>query len=259
MLPALAAAKFLTFLGTLLLVGGVFARRALTPDHPSRRLLGLGLGLLLLGAALEIGWTLGELGFLTPGDTLAYLTGSGPGRAALTRVMGAVLLLVAELSGGQLLLAGLAGAVLLWGQAGGGHGAVHGSSTRLLTTLHAGGMAVWLGGVLALLTHSAPTSTLARRFTPVALACVALLAVTGLLLTLDHTGNLLSLPASLYGRTLLLKLVGLGLALLAAVFVRRAFASRIRVRPRLALEALLLLGVLGLTAALGTTPPPPPH
>ncbi|EYB67673.1 hypothetical protein DEIPH_ctg033orf0093 [Deinococcus phoenicis] len=256
MILVLAAAQALTFLGSLLLLGGTFARRALTPAHPAPRWLGLGGVLLALGAALEVGGTLAGLGFLTPTDTLAYLTDTGPGRAALTRVMGAALLLAAELSGWPVLFPVLASGVLLWGEAGGGHGGAHGLATRALTALHAGGMGVWLGGVLALLTHPAPTPALARRFTPVALGGVALLAGTGLLLTLAHAGNLLTLPGSAYGRTLLLKLACVALALLAAVVVRRAFAHSSNVRPHLALEALLLLAVLGVTAALVTTPPP---
>lgn len=256
MLPVLAAAKLLTFLGTLLLMGGSFARRVFTPAHPPRRWLGLGALLLLLGAVLEVGWTLTSLGFLTMTDTLAYLMDSGPGRAALLRVMGAALLLGAELSAWPALLVLPAVLALLWGQAGGGHGGTHGLLPRVLTAAHAGGMAVWLGGVLALLTHAAPTAALARRFTPVALTSVGVLALTGTFLSVTHAGNLLTLPESRYGRTLLLKLALVVLALLAAVLVRRAFARHRRVRPHLALEALLLLGVLGLSAALSTTPPP---
>ncbi|WP_197050738.1 hypothetical protein [Deinococcus sp. YIM 77859] len=118
----LATARGLTFLGTLLLVGGVFARRALTPAHPPRRWLGLGLTLLLLGAALELGGTLAALGFLSAADILAYLTDSGPGRAALTRLLGAALLLAAELSPWPAVLALLAALTVLWGQAGGDTG-----------------------------------------------------------------------------------------------------------------------------------------
>ncbi|WP_369699469.1 hypothetical protein [Deinococcus sp. YIM 77859] len=80
---------------------------------------------------------------------------------------------------------------------------------------------------------------------------MGLLALTGAVLIPAHAGNVLTLPDSGYGRTLLLKLAGVALALLAAARVRRALT-----RPRLALEALLLLAVLGLTAALGSMPPP---
>ncbi|WP_281416179.1 CopD family protein [Deinococcus aestuarii] len=254
MIPPLAAAALLGFLGTLLLLGGVLARHSLTPGHPRRRWPALGLALLGLGAALEVGWTLAGLGFLT-GDALAYLTGTAPGRAALTGVVGGALLLAAErLAWPAPLL--LPAAALLWGLAGTGHGATHGPGVRLLTALHAGAMSVWLGGVFALLTHPAPTAALARRFTPVALACVGLLALSGAALTLTHAGPPPGLPESGYGRTLLLKLAVFAAALLAAGLVRGAFAGRGPPRAALALEAGLLLGVLAVTAALGTTAPP---
>ena len=256
MLPVLAAAHLLGLTGLVLLGGGVWSRRSLTPAHPSLRWVGAGFVLILLGSALEVGETLRDLGFLTPGDAAAYLTETAPGRAALTRVLGASLLLAAELSAWPALLSAGAAAVLLWGEAGSGHGAAHGATARLLTALHAGAMTVWLGGVLALLRHPTPTADLARRFTPVALICVALLVYSGAGLTLEHRGTLAGLTGEDYGRALLLKLAFFALALLAAVPVRRAFARGLPPRPRLAAEALLLLAVLGVTAALGTTPPP---
>lgn len=256
MSPALAAAHLLGSLGTLLLLGGLLARRALTPAHPPPGWPALGLALLLAGAGLEVGSTLARLGFLTPGDALAYVTGTVPGRAALAWGTGGVLLLAAGrlAAPGPLLV--LPAALLLWGMAGVGHGAVHGPGVRLLTALHAGAMGVWLGGVFALLTHPAPTPPLARRFTPVALACVGVLVLSGGALTLTHAGPLPGLPESGYGRTLLLKLAVFAAALLAAGLVRRAFAGRGGVRAALTLEAGLLLGVLAVTAALGTTAPP---
>lgn len=256
MLPVLAAAHLLGLTGLVLLGGGVLTRRSLTPAHPSLGWLGAGFLLILLGSALEVGGTLHDLGFLTPGDASAYLTGTAPGRSALTRVLGAALLLATELSAWPTLLSAAASAVLLWGEAGGGHGASHGGTTRLLTALHAGAMTVWLGGVLALLRHPAPTPDLARRFTPLALVCVALLVYSGAGLTLEHRGTLAGLGTESYGKTLLLKLGLFAAALLAAVPVRRALARGLSPRPRLAAEALLLLAVLGVTAALGTTPPP---
>ncbi|MEF2277594.1 CopD family protein [Deinococcus sp. YIM 134068] len=256
MIPALAAANLLEYGGVVLLVGGVLARRWLTPGHPPRRWPALGLLLLVLGAGLEVGWTLRDLGLLTAPDGLAYVTDTTPGRAALTRVLGGAVLLAAELSAWPALLSVPPAAVLLWGAAGGGHGATHGPGLHTLTALHAGAMSLWLGGVSALLTHPVPTPAQARRFTPVALACVALLTVSGTALTLRHAGTLPTLPASGYGRTLLLKLALLAAALLAAALVRRAFSHSIRIRPALALETALLLGVLAATAALGTTPPP---
>lgn len=256
MIPALAAAHLLALLGTLLLVGGLYARRALTPARPPRRALGLGLVLLALGSGLGVAWTLADLGFLTPADTLAYLTGSPPGRAALIAVLGGVLLLAAELAGWPALLAPLPAAVLLWGVAGDGHGGTHGPGVRALTALHAGAMAVWMGGVLALLAHPALTPGHARRFTPVALACVVVLTLSGLVLSWQHGASLPALLGSGYGRVLGVKLAVFAASLLAALGVRRALATRGHIHRHLVLETALLLGVLGVTAALGTTPPP---
>ena len=256
MLPALAAAGFLTALGTLLLIGGAFARRAFASGHPRPAFLALGFALLGFGLGLAISWMLNDLGFLTVPDTLAYVTTTTPGRAALTAVMGGALLLAAELSGWPSGLAILPAAMLLWGVAGEGHGGSHGGVVRALTALHVGAMGVWGGSVVALLTVPQPGPALARRFTPVAVTCVSLLIATGTGLTLRHAANLRALPESLYGQILLVKLGGVVLALLAAVLVRRAFAWGRGVRRRLALETLLLLGVLGVSAVLGTTPPP---
>lgn len=255
MLSLLTAAHLLGLTGLVLLGGGVLTRRTLTPGHPSLGWVATGSVLTLLGSALEVGATLHALGFLTPGDAATYLTDTGPGRAALTRVLGAALLLTTELQGWSAFLSATFAAALLWGEAGSGHGAVHGTAVRLLTALHTGAMTVWLGGVLALLLHPTPAPDLARRFTPVALVCVGLLVYSGTGLTLEHTGQLPS-AGHLYGQTLLLKLGLFALALLAALSVRRAFRRGLSPRPRLAAEALLLLAVLGLTSVLVTTPPP---
>lgn len=259
MFPVLAAAHLLGLTGLVLLGGGVWTRRSLTPAHPSPGWLGAGFLLTLLGSALEVGWTLRDLGFLTPGDAAAYLTGTAAGRPVLLRVLGAALLLAAERfrSAWPTLLPALAAAAWLWGEAGSGHGAAHGVTARLVTALHAGAMTVWLGGVLALLRHPAPGAELARRFMPVALGCVAVLVVSGAGLTLEHAGT--PGAAGPYGGLLRLKLALFALALVAALGVRRALARGLPPRRRLAAETLLLLAVLLVTAALGTTPAPTTH
>ena len=117
-------------------------------------------------------------------------------------------------------------------------------------------MCLWVGGVFALLTRRGASAALARRFTPYALGSVLVLGISGVWLSLEHAGNLLQLPASAYGRTLLLKVALVGLALGAAVIVRRAFALDRGVRPRLAAEALTLLAVLGVSASLSGQAPP---
>ncbi|MDV6374001.1 copper resistance D family protein [Deinococcus arenicola] len=248
--------KLALYLGAALLVGGVAARRVLTPGHPGLVWLGVGLALLLLGGASGVYFTLAGLGFTAPADLLDYLTGTGAGRAVLILWMGALVLLAAEIAELSWLAALGASGVLLWGLAGIGHGASHGQLTHVLHGLHAGAMCLWVGGVFALLTRRRATAVLARKFTPYALGSVLTLGISGVWMSLEHTGNLLLLPASAYGRTLLLKLAWVGLALLAAVIVRRAFAVGQGVRPRLIGEALTLLAVLGVTASLSGQAPP---
>ncbi len=248
----------LGFLGLTLLLGGVWTRRALTPGTPPLWVPGLGAALLLLGWGGQAALTLNVLGMTAPTDALAYLTDTGAGRSLLLGLMGAALLLAAELSGWPWALALPCAALILWGAAGLGHGAGHGPGVRLLHALHAGGMAVWLGGVLALLLSRPATAAQARRFTPAALGSVGVLAVTGLLMAAEHLSSLAEWTGTAYGRTLLLKLGLVALALLAAVAVRRRFARQLGVRAALAREAAVLLAVVGVTAAL-TTQAPPSH
>lgn len=246
----------LSFLGLALLLGGALARRWLTPGTPPRRVLGVGLGLLLLGWGGQVAATLSVLGLQTPDDLLAYLTTTGTGRSMLLGLSGALVLLVSELEDWPW-LAGLgASAVTLWATAGIGHGAGHGPWIRGLHAAHAGAMCVWVGGVLALWLTRSGKPELARRFTPAALGSVLVLAATGLLMSGEHLQTLAEWTRSAYGQTLLLKLGLVGLTLVAAGLVRRAFARRGPVRPALARELAVLLTVLGVTAVLTTQAPP---
>lgn len=251
----LILSKLLLYLGTVLLVGGV-AARLLSVGQTRRRWLGLGLALLVLGSAAQVWSTLSELGLTAPTDILDYLMNVGAGRAVLTLLMGAFLLLALLLSDfSWLALLGAAG-VSLWGLAGIGHGAAHGDWVRILHALHAGAMSVWLGGLLALLSLKTPSQSDAQRFTPLALGCVITLAASGVLMALSHAGNLAQLPQSDYGRTLLLKLGLFGLSLLAVWQVRRAFWRGRNVKTHLLAEVLTLLLVLGATGQLTQLPPP---
>ncbi len=246
------SARLLLYLGALLLTGGAGVRHLVRPVR--LRWLGAGYGLLLLGVALNVGQTLAPLDALNVPDGLHYLLDISAGRAALWALLGATLLLASEVSRfSRLTTLGAAG-LALWGLVGIGHGATHGEWLRLLHTLHAGAMSLWLAGVLAL--WRTPDEAAARRFSPWALGCLLVLGVTGTVMALNHAGNLLALPQSDYGRTLLLK-VGLYLLTpLAALFVRRSLRGAGRVRLGLGLELLLLLGVLTLTASLTGLEPP---
>ncbi|KQR23010.1 CopD family protein [Deinococcus sp. Leaf326] len=246
----------LGFLGLTLLLGGVLTRRWLTPGTPPLWVVGLGAALLALGWGGQAALTLSVLGMTAAPDVLAYLTDTGTGRSLLLGLMGAALVLAAELSVWPWALSLACAALTLWGAAGLGHGAGHGTGVRLSHAVHAGAMTVWLGGVLALLLSRPATAAQARRFTPVALGSVAVLAGTGLFMAGQHLVSVAEWTGTPYGRTLLFKLALVGLTLLAAVLVRRRFARQGDVRVALAREALVLLAVVGMTASLTTQSPP---
>ena len=249
----------LTYAGVALLLGGALARRWLTPGQPGLAPGAAGLALLLLGWAGQVTITLNSLGMTAAPDILAYVTTTGTGRAMLTGLLGATLLLAVEVAAWPAVLTVLAAGVTVWGMAGVGHGDGHGAWVRTLHAAHAAAMTVWVGGVLALVTVRPLGPELARRFTPAALGSVTVLAGTGVLMATEHLQTLQAWTVSAYGQTLLVKIGLVALALLAAVVVRRAFVRRRGVRVHLAREALLLVAVLSVTAVLATSAPPGGH
>ncbi|GAA5436033.1 CopD family protein [Deinococcus aquaticus] len=271
----LAAA--LTYLGLTLLLGGALTRHVLTPGTPRLRVLTAGFALMLLGWGAQVALTfsalgIGLIGAAAPADLLAFMTGTGVGRAMLLGAVGGALLLALELSapdlrrvpgaGPCLLLPCLllaAALLTLWGVAGVGHGAGHGPLIRALHLLHGAAMVTWVGGVLALTLVRPLTPAHAARFTPLAAGSVGVLAVTGVLLAGQHLATPQQWLGSPYGQVLLVKLMLVALALGAAGLVRRAVARRAAVRTLIARELLLLLAVLGVTGALTGQSPPHGH
>lgn len=245
--------RLLLFVGAALLWGGVAGRHLMGVGGLRLRHLGLGWLLLFVGTGLSAALPLREVGLLTLPDLLDYLTGVEAGRAALLTLLGATLLLAAEVQRLPLLvLTGLALASA-WGMAGIGHGGIHGANVRGLHALHALSMAMWVGGLLTLWPLlPAQRLAAARHFSPLALTCVGLLTLTGLGMGLNHLPSLSNLQETSYGQTLLLKLLAFVGVLAAAGWVRRSLT-----RERLATlwpELLLLALVLLLTARLGGLP-----
>jgi len=259
-----ALASFLVFLGLAGLLGGLVAQR---------RLVGLALPggwpvwwggsalLVLVGTLLQVSTTLVVLGFTAPADVLDYLMTTGPGRAALTTLLGTVLLLAAGVGGWpawlSLGVAGLSAAITLWGLAEQGHGAAHGTLIKLAHAVHAGLMALWVGGVAALCGgQPRDWPGTARAFTPLAVVCVVGLILSGLVMSLEHAGPLAQWFDQPYDRLLLIKLAVFVLSLLAALEVRQYLDRLTKPRAALLLELILLLVILGITAALvGSAPP----
>lgn len=94
------------------------------------------------------------------------------------------------------------------------------------TVLHLLAMAVWLGGLTALLTalhregESLPAAVV-TRFSRLALASVAVLAVTGVYQSWRGLGSWDALTSTSYGRILVVKLCGVLLLLVGAAYSRR--------------------------------------
>ena len=128
-------------------------------------------------------------------------------------------------------------------------------------TLHVLAAAGWLGSLAVTLLAGIPAALAAEgsqrgrlaadivhTFSPTALACAGVLALTGVIAARFHVGTLAALTGTAYGRTLLLKL-----ALVLVVLAAGAYNWR-KVRPSLGTEAaaarLVRSAALELTIAL---------
>jgi len=181
--------------------------------------------------------------------------------------------------GQTLLLAALALGVL---GAAGHSAAVEPSATTAIAAdvahLLAGG--IWAGALpaLALLLRAAsreagadarPYAVVAtRRFSRAALLLVAILLVTGVVVTVAQVGSIAALLGTGYGRLLLLKLVLVLVALAAATLGRRRLLPRLggdaatvgrpamrRLAASVTVETCCVLAILLVVVALGVSPP----
>ncbi|MCG8970851.1 copper resistance protein CopC [Streptomyces sp. CL12-4] len=232
-------ARYLAYLAAALLVGtAAFVALCRPPDPaPLRRPLVVGwwtllaatVALLVLRAPYEAGTgPATALDASALGDTLT----SRPGVLLLTRLALLVptALLLARTSrrprgplttaAGAALAVGLA---LTWAAA---EHAVAGPQVPLAVTssvLHLLATAVWLGGLVALLTtlRGSPDASTVARFSRVAPACVTVLAVTGVYQSWRGLGSWPALTGTTYGRLLLAKLAGVCVLLAVAAVSRR--------------------------------------
>jgi copper transport protein len=195
------------------------------------------------------------------------LAASGPPRAAL-------------------LLGALPAAYIAIAPALGGHASVTSPVALLLPldVLHVVAMSVWIGGLVVLLgvlpaatrQLQAPERTplLAAtlvRFSPIALACVSVLLVTGTVQALEHMSAWSQLLRTGFGRAVLVKVVLLAVLIGLGAINRRRVLPRLRelaakaatpgaagrlLRRTLRAEVAFVVAVLGVTAALVSYPPP---
>ena len=224
---------------------------------------------LLLGAALTAALTRDRIPVLRPASLGATGLAAGPRAAPLA------LALLALPLGFLVLSPALSG---------------HAGSTDpvallvLSDAVHVLAMSVWIGGLACLvvvlpvatrrLEPAARTRLLAAcvsRFSPLALGAVIVLLASGLLQSIVHLESLGDLTGSAFGRAILVKgalmalLIALGavnlrrnrpeLVRLAARGERPGDAGRL-LRRAVRAELVLLMAVLGVTAALTSSPPP---
>lgn len=128
----------------------------------------------------------------------------------------------------------------------------------VIESVHLWSAACWAGGILAL-SRLHPKGgwlrgdgrPLLERFTPVALVAFGVTAATGVLRAIQELGGLGALFTSLYGWTLLAKVLAIGLMVGLSILAWR----RIAVWPRT--EAALAVIAIGAAAFLASFPLPP--
>ena len=131
------------------------------------------------------------------------------------------------------------------------------------TAVHLGAMALWLGGLTALVfvVPAARRWTAATSFSRIALVSVAALAVTGALNAWRQTSSLSALTGSTYGAWLIVKLVVVAAVVTVAWFTRSSLdtpgdAPAHPLRRLLSVEVVGIAIVLGVTIGLvGSVPP----
>ncbi|WP_333745001.1 copper resistance protein CopC [Streptomyces ardesiacus] len=246
-------ARYLSYLAVALLVGtAAFVALCRPPDPaPLRRplvaawwtLLAATVALLVLRAPYEAGT--GPSAALDPaalGDTLT----TRPGALLLTRLgllvpVGAYLARTARARRGSTWPAAGVGVVLAVALALTWAAAEHAAAgpqvpvAMASSVLHLLATAVWLGGLVALLTtlrasRSAPGAATVVRFSRTAFAAVTVLVVTGVYQSWRGLGSWQALTATTYGRLLLAKVV-LAAVLLSAAAVSRRWTAALVTTP----------------------------
>jgi copper transport protein len=171
--------------------------------------------------------------------------------------------------------AGVLSLAIAFGISWASHPTSRGTLALLADYVHLVAGALWVGGVVALVILAGAARPLSRsererlvlscllRFSTVAVALVATLAIAGTYLAVRELPAASALVTSRYGVLLLLKSAVFGAALAFGGYHRRVAIPRISagaptatIRRTLVVEASVLLGALALAAILSQTPPP---
>ena len=258
-------AGWLHFLGFALGFGGLaFGVLVLGSEREPTllRLSGAGIVLLLAAVPVALFGQAASLGGLDQMDAQSLIDVLGsPFGLILALRAGAALMLWSLLGAFRLAGTGTAWALGLGGALAGVDGAAAHALRSLPgwagwlalpgNALHEAAMGVWIGGLAALLLTWRGRAWVLQRFSRLAVAAVAVVALSGVLLALGSLRGPADLLVSDYGRVLTLKTV------IFAGAVGLAFAG-LRGRPGEAwrIEASALAVLLGLAALLTALPPP---
>jgi copper transport protein len=270
------AARWALYLGLMLLVGGVFVGLVCLPALPERLrlLLATGWGLAAVGAAgiAFDAWRRARF-------PLAKLLSSSIGHQLADRVVPLVvtgvllglayLPLLAHFRRRVVALVGIGALAAMWGDVQGSHAAAARSwrlGRMVIQAVHFAAAGIWVGGLLALLLTVGALAAqerqrAVRRYSTVALACVAVVAASGAQRAYDEVGTLHRLVTAAFGQYVLVK-VGLLVILVGLGALNRyrsvpAAARTLRPLRRVAgAETVAFAVVLGITGILQGLAPP---
>lgn len=154
-----------------------------------------------------------------------------------------------------LVCAGVVATAVTFGAAG--HGVASGSAVDVaVDAVHALAAGTWVGGLVVLVAIGRsvePRSV--HQFSGLAMTSVVVLVASGLYNSVRHLEGLNALWVSRYGQILLLKVILVGVALLAASVSRRRLRERRSLHRSVRIEAVGTTLVLALTAVLALTSP----
>ena len=271
--PAGMAARLLVYIGFMLAFGVAAFHRLVIRAGPMPRRLARPLAVGLLGAAVG-SVMLPLLETAGTGSPLDALLGTRGGTLALGQAVVALVgagLLLGVPAGGRSVAAATAGLIGIALHVAGGHAAAEPGIIGIAgQVVHVAAAATWIGGIVGVLVaivaprfladgvEPPPLRTIVPRFSSLALVAIGLVAMTGLLASWTLSGSILDLGTP-YGRTLLVKLALVGVALLIGA-LNYVDGGRGVLRPlgplgRLRGETGAVAGILVVTALLATTNP----
>jgi copper transport protein len=246
------------FMATGALLLNVLSRRRPTLDWVRLRPLPTLVVAAVAGFAVVIGEALLAAPLPSWGAIATYLTSGPAGIVRLLRPMVEAASIAASLVSVGLTIPFVAVSFVLLAASGHAAAVEPAALGTGIESVHLWSAACWAGGIVALsrlhpqrgLLHG-DGRPLLERFTPVALVTFVVTAVTGVLRAFQELGGLGALFTSLYGWTLLAKVLAIGLMVELSFLAWR----RIAVWPRA--EASLAILAIGAAALLASFPLPP--